>query len=262
MEEFLFSCRPGSNFLHEPPKVLLSAANYSTVVDICRLLYNYVAELVTTNALFDGDSELQQLLHMFRLLGIPNEEIWPGVSNFKNWHEFPQWKPRPISTSGLYRIKPQKIYVELEDLLEQPFSRTNIGVEDERISISLKRASSHVSSATVSARALYSASVEERETWVLYNMLPYIGLTSFAVNKICQYMHAPTENHWSAIKRILRYLPGTVEHGMLILRSSGCTLQDFTNVLWKGRCRVIGGGGGGGMGGGGVGIDVVDTGDG
>ncbi|GJY13616.1 retrovirus-related pol polyprotein from transposon TNT 1-94 [Tanacetum coccineum] len=50
----------------------------------------------------------------------------------------------------------------------------------------------------------------------------------------CNPMHAPTENHWSAVKRILRYLRGTVEHGMLISRSSGFTLQAFTNVLWKG----------------------------
>ncbi|GJW82751.1 gag/pol polyprotein [Tanacetum coccineum] len=57
---------------------------------------------------------------------------------------------------------------------------------------------------------------------------------AFAVNKVCQYMHAPTENHWSAVKRILRYLHGTVEHGMLIRRSSGSTLQAFTDVLWKG----------------------------
>nr|GEX68822.1 hypothetical protein [Tanacetum cinerariifolium] len=51
---------------------------------------------------------------------------------------------------------------------------------------------------------------------------------------VCQYMHAPTENHWSAVKRILRYLHGTAEHGMLIRRSSSSTLQAFTNVLWKG----------------------------
>nr|GEV06272.1 retrovirus-related Pol polyprotein from transposon TNT 1-94 [Tanacetum cinerariifolium] len=57
---------------------------------------------------------------------------------------------------------------------------------------------------------------------------------TFAFNKVCQYMHAPTENHWSAVKRILRYLHGTVEHGMLIHRSSGSTLQAFTDVLWKG----------------------------
>ncbi|GKC45290.1 DNA helicase INO80 isoform X2 [Tanacetum coccineum] len=58
--------------------------------------------------------------------------------------------------------------------------------------------------------------------------------TAFSNLKVCQYMHAPTENHWSAVKRILRYLHGTVEHGMLIHRSSGSTLQAFTNVQWKG----------------------------
>ncbi|GKB95858.1 putative RNA-directed DNA polymerase [Tanacetum coccineum] len=67
--------------------------------------------------------------------------------------------------------------------------------------------------------------------------LQYVTLSrpdiAFAVNKVCQYMHAPTENHWSAVKRILRYLHGTVEHGMLIRRSSGSTLQAFTDVLWK-----------------------------
>ncbi|GKE05552.1 gag/pol polyprotein [Tanacetum coccineum] len=47
-------------------------------------------------------------------------------------------------------------------------------------------------------------------------------------------MHAPTKNHWSAVKRILRYLHGMVEHGMLIRRSSGSTRQAFTDVLWKG----------------------------
>ncbi|GKE73236.1 gag/pol polyprotein, partial [Tanacetum coccineum] len=52
--------------------------------------------------------------------------------------------------------------------------------------------------------------------------------------QVCQYMHAPTENHSSAVKRILRYLHGTVEHGMLIRRSSGSTLQAFSDVLWKG----------------------------
>ncbi|GJZ49845.1 putative RNA-directed DNA polymerase [Tanacetum coccineum] len=68
--------------------------------------------------------------------------------------------------------------------------------------------------------------------------LQYVTLSrsdiAFVVNKVCQYMHDPTENHWSAVKRILRYLHGTVEHGMLIRRSSGSTLQAFTDVLWKG----------------------------
>ncbi|GKA35263.1 putative RNA-directed DNA polymerase [Tanacetum coccineum] len=37
-----------------------------------------------------------------------------------------------------------------------------------------------------------------------------------------------------AVKRILRYLHGTVEHGMPIRRSSDSTFQAFTDVLWKG----------------------------
>ncbi|GJY73672.1 nucleotide-binding alpha-beta plait domain-containing protein [Tanacetum coccineum] len=57
---------------------------------------------------------------------------------------------------------------------------------------------------------------------------------AFAVNKVCQYIHAPTKIHWSTVKRILRYLHGTVEHGMLIRRSTSSTLQAFTDVLWKG----------------------------
>ncbi|GJQ92154.1 retrovirus-related pol polyprotein from transposon TNT 1-94 [Tanacetum coccineum] len=68
--------------------------------------------------------------------------------------------------------------------------------------------------------------------------LQYVTLSrpdiAFAINKVCQYMHAPSENHWSVVKRILIYLHGTVEHGMLIRRSSGSILQAFTNVLWKG----------------------------
>nr|GEW57824.1 hypothetical protein [Tanacetum cinerariifolium] len=68
--------------------------------------------------------------------------------------------------------------------------------------------------------------------------LQYVTLSwpdiAFAVNKVCQYMHALTANHWSAVKQILHYLHGTVKHGMLIRNSSGSTLQAFTDVLWKG----------------------------
>ncbi|CAK9178273.1 unnamed protein product [Ilex paraguariensis] len=57
------------------------------------------AELVTKQAFFPRDSELQQLLKIFRLLGTLNEKVWPGVSKLMNWHEHPKWRPQPVSSA-------------------------------------------------------------------------------------------------------------------------------------------------------------------
>ncbi|PNX54637.1 histone deacetylase [Trifolium pratense] len=35
---------------------------------------------------------------------------------------------------------------------------------------------------------------------------------SYSVNKVCQFMSHPLESHWTAVKRILRYLKGTMDH--------------------------------------------------
>jgi histone deacetylase 1/2 len=47
--------------------------------------------------------------------------------------------------------------------------------------------------------------------------LQYLTLTcpdlSFAVNKVCQYLHAPTTVHWTVVKRILRYIKDTLNVG-------------------------------------------------
>jgi histone deacetylase 1/2 len=53
--------------------------------------------------------------------------------------------------------------------------------------------------------------------------MQYLTLTrpdiSFAVNKVCQFLHAPTSVHWSAIKHILRYIHGTLKLGLNIRKS-------------------------------------------
>ena len=50
----------------------------------------------------------------------------------------------------------------------------------------------------------------------------------FDGNRVCQFMHAPTDSHWAVVKRILRYLRGTTLHGLHITRSSSFALHGFT----------------------------------
>ncbi|CAL9181675.1 unnamed protein product [Musa hybrid cultivar] len=83
---------------YRAPEVLLGATHYSTPIDMWSIGCIF-AELITTQALFAGDSELQQLLHIFRLLGTPNDVIWSGVSKLPNWHEYPQWSPKSLSST-------------------------------------------------------------------------------------------------------------------------------------------------------------------
>ena len=52
-----------------------------------------MAEIATLRALFAGDSEIDQLYRIFRILGTPSNKIWKGVENFKDWKEgFPKWE--------------------------------------------------------------------------------------------------------------------------------------------------------------------------
>ncbi|XP_016206912.1 uncharacterized protein LOC107647346 [Arachis ipaensis] len=66
--------------------------------------------------------------------------------------------------------------------------------------------------------------------------LQYLCITrpdiSFAVSKVSQFMHSPLLSHWKAVKRILSYLQGTKEHGLLIHPSSDYRLYGFANTDW------------------------------
>ena len=81
---------------YRAPEVLLGSTHYSTGVDIWSVGCIF-AEMVRRQALFPGDSEFQQLLHIFRLLGTPTESQWPGVSSLRDWHVYPQWEPQNLA---------------------------------------------------------------------------------------------------------------------------------------------------------------------
>jgi hypothetical protein len=68
--------------------------------------------------------------------------------------------------------------------------------------------------------------------------LQYLSLTrpdvSFAVNKACQFLQRPTINHWTAVKRILRYLKHTLFYGLFIRRQSSPQLHAYSDADWAG----------------------------
>jgi histone deacetylase 1/2 len=69
--------------------------------------------------------------------------------------------------------------------------------------------------------------------------LQYATLTrpdiAFSVNKVCQFMAQPLESHWKAVKRILRYLKGTLSHGLLLMPSPTSlpfSLRAYSDADW------------------------------
>jgi hypothetical protein len=78
--------------------------------------------------------------------------------------------------------------------------------------------------------------------------LQYLTLTcpdlAFSVNKVCQYLHSPTTKHLTAAKRILRYVRGTLDMGLRIVKSPFMLVSGFLDADWA-RClddrRSIGG---------------------
>lgn len=63
--------------------------------------------------------------------------------------------------------------------------------------------------------------------------LQYLTLTrpdiAFTVNKLAQHMATPLASHWDAVKRLFRYLKGSLHHGLLLQRSSSLNLTAFTD---------------------------------
>ncbi|GJT61471.1 ribonuclease H-like domain-containing protein [Tanacetum coccineum] len=57
---------------------------------------------------------------------------------------------------------------------------------------------------------------------------------SYAVQQICLYMHDSREPHLAALKRILRYIQGTLDLGLHLYVSSTTSLVGYTDADWAG----------------------------
>ncbi|KAJ9536884.1 hypothetical protein OSB04_029617 [Centaurea solstitialis] len=72
----------------------------------------------------------------------------------------------------------------------------------------------------------------------LAGALQYLTFTrpdiSYAVQQVCLFMHDPRTQHMSALKRIIRYIQGTLDYGLHLYPSSTNRLISYTDADWGG----------------------------
>ncbi|XP_019164283.1 PREDICTED: uncharacterized protein LOC109160440 [Ipomoea nil] len=72
----------------------------------------------------------------------------------------------------------------------------------------------------------------------LAGALQYLTVTrpdlSYAVNRLCQHMHAPTTADWATLKRVLHYVNGTLNLGVHISLSDYFDIHAYSDSDWAG----------------------------
>lgn len=131
---------PVRNYTHEvvtlwyrAPEVLLGSQRYSCPVDVWSIGCIF-SEMATRKPLFQGDSEIDQLFRMFRILKTPTEEIWPGVTSLPDYKPtFPCWNVNNLKTqvkhidaNGMDLLQKTLVYdpafrISAKEMLEHKF---------------------------------------------------------------------------------------------------------------------------------------------
>ena len=82
---------------YRAPEVLLGGKQYSIGVDTWSIGCIF-AEMCNRKPIFSGDSEIDQIFKIFRVLGTPNEAIWPDIVYLPDFKpSFPQWRRKDLS---------------------------------------------------------------------------------------------------------------------------------------------------------------------
>lgn len=84
---------------YRPPEILLGKKKYSGACDVWGLGC-IIAEMAAKVPLFPGDSEIDQLFQIYRVLGTPNNDIWPGIVDLPDYKAVgPRWKKKDLKSS-------------------------------------------------------------------------------------------------------------------------------------------------------------------
>ena len=124
------------------------------------------------------------------------------------------------TSSGLH-LSQSKYAIDL-------FHKTNMSTEKSSPTpMSLGNKLSLNDSDTFSHPSLYRSTLEA---------LKYLTMTQpdlvFSVNKLSQFLHGSIVAHWWACKRIMRYVRGTISHGIMFTLTNLLNLEGFSNANW------------------------------
>lgn len=122
---------PTQTLWYRAPEVSLGDEHYSSKIDIWSAgLVCYF--ILTGKHLLPGDSDIDQLYKIFRLLGTPDETNWPGVSSLNEYKNFPKFTPQGLPATGndalddlllhMLRINPIDRYTAAEALNHEFFN--------------------------------------------------------------------------------------------------------------------------------------------
>ncbi|KAJ1933958.1 Cyclin-dependent kinase catalytic subunit [Linderina macrospora] len=81
---------------YRAPEILMGSRHYSIGMDMWSVGCIF-AEMVQRKPLFPGDSEIDEIFKIFRVLGTPTEEIWPEVTKLPDYKpSFPRWQAQDL----------------------------------------------------------------------------------------------------------------------------------------------------------------------
>jgi len=116
------------------PEILLGESVYSTAVDMWSVGCVF-GELILNEPVFQAKGELEMLSMIFKLLGSPNEDIWPGFSKLplvktlsipSHAHSTLRNKFRYLSNAGIDLLSKLLTYdpaqrITAEEAMEHPY---------------------------------------------------------------------------------------------------------------------------------------------
>ncbi|KAJ6452226.1 Pkinase-domain-containing protein [Mycena sanguinolenta] len=83
---------------YRAPEVLLGSRHYSTALDMWSVGTIFAEMAMCGTPLFPGDSEIDQIFRIFRVLGTPSEITFPGITSLPDYKStFPQWSAQDLS---------------------------------------------------------------------------------------------------------------------------------------------------------------------